>query len=436
MTHQETPDRFLPYPELVEPELRHAGAEAPFRIRDSRDGDGSVSGAVDLVARRMVVPLDAFGRATMRHELGHVRWSPTRPPKVRFDPRVLAAVEDARINLALAANGVPLALGAEDELHVAWLLAADQQRGDLLAVWLRSVASIGTTAEPTLRALLLRWRDGDGERVVERVDRIRDKLEAARRESGGEAAPERRGRALARELARVMRAEGVLDARGQARSAYAIDCCSVHAEEADEPGLHRGRADASAEPDDEDVQPGRMRITRATLSRGRGAGRGPRSWRAAPEGGVVRFASRWPFDRAIFRRRARSARGTVLIDVSGSMKLDPAALDRMLAGTRAGLVVAIYSGSGDEGELRIVAAGARRAADARLRPPGAGNIIDVPAVAWLARQPAPRIWVSDGHVTGIGDRASRKLRSQCETICCRARIRRVPKLDEAGKLLN
>jgi hypothetical protein len=418
----------------VEPAPADGTPAPPFRIRDSREGRHVAAGAVDLVARRMLVPLESDGRATARHELGHVRWSSSRLPRVRFDPRVLASVEDARVNLALAARGVGLELGAEAELYVAWLLAADQKRGDALAVWLRSIATIGTSVEPAVRALLA--STGDGSRVAERMDRIRDKLEEARIASGLEAAPAPRAGALARELARALRAEGVLDARGWSASSFRIDCCTVGDDGEGARGRGRGPAsDAGPDPHD-DVRPGRLRVTRAILARARSAGRGPHGWRAAPEGSVVRYPARWPFDRAIFRRRGCSARGTVLIDVSGSMSLTPEDLDAMLARTGAGLVVAIYAGSDEQGELRVVAQGAQRAAPAQLRPPGSGNIVDVPALGWLARQPAPRIWVSDGRVTGVGDLPSRALRERCLALCRRARIRRVATLAEAGALVR
>lgn len=437
MRPETSPGRFLPYPELVEPLAGDGSARVPYQIGDSREAEARSSGSVDKVARRMLVPLEPYGRATARHELGHVRWSPQRPPPVRFDARVLASVEDARINLALAARGLPLRLGAEGELHVAWLLAGDLKRGDTLAVWLRSIASLGTSAEPALRLQLAAWPDEGGDALLERMDRIRDKLEEARAQDGLEAAPERRGRALARELARALRASGVLDARGQSASAYASDCCVVvpcddAGEDAAEPHGHS----AGEEREDADVAAGRMRITRAPLTRALPIGKGPVGWRAAREGSVVRYAHRWLADRAIFRRRGRGTRGSVLIDGSGSMSLGAADLDRLLASARAGLVVAVYSGKGEEGELRIVAAGARRADTDRLKTPGSGNIVDLPALEWLARQPAPRVWVSDAGVTGIGDRPSKALRARCLALCRRAGIRRVERIDEAAGLLG
>jgi len=36
------------------------------------------------------------------------------------------------------------------------------------------------------------------------------------------------------------------------------------------------------------------------------------------------------------------------------------------------------------------------------RHSGYGNVIDGPALQWLATQPERRIWVSDMHVFGVG----------------------------------
>jgi hypothetical protein len=126
----------------------------------------------------------------------------------------------------------------------------------------------------------------------------------------------------------------------------------------------------------------------------------------------------------------------VLVDVSGSMALDAEALDALLARVTIGTKVAIYSGSDAAGELRIVADAGRRAAPAHLASCGSGNIVDLPALAWLARQPAPRLWVSDGGVTGVGDRPSVDLVQRCRAVCARSRIRRVERLEEAARFLG
>jgi hypothetical protein len=118
------------------------------------------------------------------------------------------------------------------------------------------------------------------------------------------------------------------------------------------------------------------------------------------------------------------------------MSLEAESLDRLLLATPPGTRVAIYSGSEDRGTLRIVAEGTRRAASEHLKTPGRGNIVDLPALEWLARQPQPRVWVTDGGVTGVGDRPSKALGARCRALCHRARIERVAKLADAATLLG
>jgi hypothetical protein len=77
-----------------------------------------------------------------------------------------------------------------------------------------------------------------------------------------------------------------------------------------------------------------------------------------------------------------------------------------------------------------VADGGRRASKEHLERFSRGNVVDLPALEWLARQPQPRVWLSDGAVTGVGDRISQALRERCYAVCRRARIRRVGKPDE------
>ena len=427
-------EQYLPFPELVE--RRSGSTRAPYGIIDSREGSASeMAGAVDKVARRMSVPLDEYGRGVGRHELGHVIWSPLSPVKVAFDPRVLAAVEDARVNLALEAAGLPVDLDDVGDLRVEWLLAFDAKHGDAFAIFVRSVASVGTSVEPLLLAQLGRLADPGAEFALAATHRVRAVLERARVRAGGEVAPERRGRALARDFAFRLRALGLLDETGVSRSALVMDCCIAHVH-APEPAKD-GKGSASGKREDvPDVEPGRMPIARARLTRKLNGRNGLRAWRSATEGSVIRHAHRWPIDRAIFRKRGARSRGTVLVDVSSSMSLADEDLERLLAGAGEGTRVAIYSGAGSEGELRIVADAGRRAEGDELSRYGGGNIIDVPALRWLTRQPSPRLWISDGRVTGIGDRGSQRIRDLCRTLCRRSAIRRVEDIDAAARLLG
>lgn len=120
-------------------------------------------------------------------------------------------------------------------------------------------------------------------------------------------------------------------------------------------------------------------------------------------------------DGVVFRRMRRRPgalqRGTVLIDVSGSMSLENAqvaALVEMMPHA----TVAIYSGTASHrpgqsvGHIVVVARDGRRVADIASDdiPRHRGNAIDGPALLWLSRMPAPRLWISDGQVWGMGGR--------------------------------
>ena len=150
----------------------------------------------------------------------------------------------------------------------------------------------------------------------------------------------------------------------------------------------------------------------------------------------MRWIHRYPIDGRIFRRPCRRTGGSVLVDTSGSMSLDAGGVDRILRDAPSATLVAMYSGRGSEGELRIVARDGRRASTEDLEPFGKSNVVDMPALESLARQRTPRIWISDGHVTGIGDRSSRTITRRCRTLCRRARIRRVRTVEEAAQRLE
>jgi hypothetical protein len=424
---------FGPYPELLEA----SPVATPFEIRNALDEALPTTGMVDLGKRVMWVPLEASARPVTRHELGHVAWSPRKPVRLPFDPRVLMAIEDARVNLGLAGLRLPVVLDVASHAHVVMLLAEDAKAGDGFALFMRAIASLGTSVEAALEEQLEATPGPFGEIAVRWMGRVRGELEVARIAAGGPVAPHAKGVELAHALARELRALGFLDVRGRARSRAPSGCCIGHGGGGLVPPegfgpSHRPEYDAARA----EVRPGRLVVKEAPLRVPLRNRRSGRSWRAAEEGSVPRYFTRWPVDRAVFRRRARRSGGTLLVDTSGSMSLEVADLDRLLLATPHGMRVAIYSGTGEEGELRIVADGGRRASAAHLARYGSGNIVDLPALEWLAKQSLPRLWVSDGAVTGVGDKGSEALRRRCEALCRRSRIRRVAKLDEAAALLR
>ena len=111
--------------------------------------------------------------------------------------------------------------------------------------------------------------------------------------------------------------------------------------------------------------------------------------------------ARWYVDRAVLSRVGRRPGGTLLIDISSSMQLSQKMLEEIITSVPA-INIAAYSGNHKGvGRLTILAVRGRLVAeDSTWRHAHDGfNVIDGPALAWLARQPGPRIWLCDGSVT-------------------------------------
>jgi hypothetical protein len=123
--------------------------------------------------------------------------------------------------------------------------------------------------------------------------------------------------------------------------------------------------------------------------------------RAVEEGTIPRYMHRWPTDKRVFHRSKRLPGGTLLVDDSGSMGLNPQQLEAIIE-TAPAATVAVYAGrdQDDGGEIRVVAKDGKRAKteDLSILEFG-GNGIDGPALEWLGSQPYPRIWITDGGVT-------------------------------------
>lgn len=68
---------------------------------------------------------------------------------------------------------------------------------------------------------------------------------------------------------------------------------------------------------------------------------------------------------------------------------------------------------------------------------GPHNVIDLPALRWLADQPTrPRIWVSDMGVTGIGDQTGTENLKQVKALLAYSKICRVANVHEAVEMLK
>ena len=123
-------------------------------------------------------------------------------------------------------------------------------------------------------------------------------------------------------------------------------------------------------------------------------------WRAMEEGVSPRNIHRMTVDGQIFGRRRKVPGGSVMIDDSGSMDWSDEDIEDIIQ-SAPGVVVAAYSAQMPrDGEIMLIAKDGKYAAGSR--PKGNGNYIDMPAIEWLATQPEPRIWVTDGYVVPVG----------------------------------
>lgn len=153
--------------------------------------------------------------------------------------------------------------------------------------------------------------------------------------------------------------------------------------------------------------------------------KGRKRSRSTDYGTVPTRMHRAAVDDRVFTARKHKRQGTVLMDMSGSMHISAEEIKALIDHAPAA-VIAGYWGRGGTGVLRILASGGRMVSESNLRPTGHGNEIDGPALAWLARQRAPRIWVCDDKLTGTEDiPVSKDLRAFCDRIIRQSRIRRI-----------
>lgn len=177
---------------------------------------------------------------------------------------------------------------------------------------------------------------------------------------------------------------------------------------------------------DEDDDWGRLTVEEAPLTE-RLKANPERKVRATDMGAIPRYMHRITIDQRVFGRRRKRVifQGTVLIDHSGSMSLSTEQVEEILTRWPA-VTIATYSGQGGSGKLRVIARNGKRAANQYLRRPSGGeNVVDGPALDWLAKQKGPRVWISDGHVTGVGEKITPGLRLDAARKVSRGRITRI-----------
>lgn len=124
--------------------------------------------------------------------------------------------------------------------------------------------------------------------------------------------------------------------------------------------------------------------------------------RAREEGAIPRFMHRYASDKRVFAHKYKTPTVSVLVDDSGSMGMTAHQVKEIIEAAP-GSIIGVYAGSDGErntlGRLNVVAFNGQRASTKVGIDEFGGNGCDYPALEWLAEQPWPRIWFSDGGIT-------------------------------------
>jgi len=157
-----------------------------------------------------------------------------------------------------------------------------------------------------------------------------------------------------------------------------------------------------------------------------------RQYRPADFGYNPKYINRYCIDKKIFKQKQHVLGGTILIDASGSMNFSANDLLEIMQLLPA-VNIAMYNGSYNTGDLRVIAKNGMRVNQNYLyKHKGRGNVIDGPALEWLASQPPRRIWVSDMHVFGIHGKNSSGMNLMRDVlqICTSNKIINLKDIDE------
>lgn len=372
------------------------------------------SGSCDTVSRILGVPMDdsSGSRFIRNHELGHAKITPRKPAfklckHFGLSMVAMQVCEDLRVHRYLRRIGVT-ACGSLSDTEAEEMVLKTSASDRLLAAHL--VASMHTDDYGRLLSAFIRHIDESRVEHLTRMARLVDSRMG-------------QGRGLDRSIgfrngtvpsARLF--DAVFPEAGVPSPQLPLDCLFVP---------QKGRPAKWGEMQIERLQPERSRPIPA-VARGR---------TFCDHGAVLAAPHRLPVDGRVFLRRRRQRGGTVLIDASGSMCFGPAEFQRITEAAPLA-TVAIYAGRGASGTLSIVAARGRMASSSDIGATlGRGNVVDGPALRWLAQQPEPRIWISDGQVTGTHDRPSTDLVVDAIRICQQAGIRRASTADGVNALL-
>lgn len=414
---------------------------------------GVLYGVTDLTGRKMILPPESHpaARFTRLHELAHAKWTPPNESPGKIAKRANATLtdvqvcEDLRVQTLLHLHDlIPTDIRQRSEqevLQIADTIAhsiTNNRPGDALETltWQTIAAGVATHKRtPTYGTT--------GHRLTH-YPALREELDAIRDHAKNQLTTDAERETFHQVCVTADRIAGAVVAQSWpkrctrrlpfrpiiTKSARLLRSLLTEATE------HLRKPDAPKIPNNNNPFPGQwgslVERPPLPLTVNHRPTTQPRKTRKAQNtGSRLGSIRRWLTDGRVFRRsrNIRQKGGTVLIDTSGSMDLNPSHVAAILIATPAA-TVAIYSGEGTHGTVSIIAKNGRmadaRAIAKRIEDSGGGNIVDGPALRWLAKQPGPRTWICDGLVTGCNDRQALNLAFEAGTIQRAANIARHP----------
>ena len=411
----------------------------------------------------MVVPLgeSPLDAAIRLHELAHIKWSPDEVPNIQGLNRMfILGNEDYRVNWLMRQNMAEF----QERIRFDFQYGEEANYADTKAACLRKdygglaavrIASSGlATAQEKDAAIIRCQQEGLIEpeiagRITRAVDIARDILKSDPYNFDTTVRAAQAMQAIIDGIMTKKTAGNEFDAMVEDAADEMISSLDAEAlaellgaiDRKDTDAMDRAIKKMKSLPSDfggtgsGGNRWGKLKIVHKPLSIRTHTRKISRKKRSDKMGSVPRSIHRWNTDQKIFSRRYREYGGAVLIDQSGSMGLTPEQVVAIIE-VSPSVVVAGYSGISDYGTLQIHSAKNLTVKPHEMHLSGAGNIVDGPALHWLGKQMMPRIWVSDGYVTGIGDMPAPNLTREAAALCKKYHIIRVGNLNEAVALFK
>jgi hypothetical protein len=395
----------------------------------------------ELDARRLRVPFgeDAASRIIRAHELMHVRVSPldTANAVQSFEDVSAGAViaaEEFRVNTLLQRAGFDT-----DDLRDGSESTSGErltERGD----WNEAVRFFGAIAGTKAATDFLRgvkradpeWAKALGEiqkamkKTVRKINT--DSLGSITLHSGLPAGFERYTHEIAKIIQTAMDAGNPDPDTGEEKE---IDAEEIKAKVNDSSGKGKGKGGRFATPIIDPIPltrrvAGHMGTKRVATNVGRNPRRINRML-VDPE-------------RRVFDRKIKGKGGVVVIDQSGSMRLDDNDLWAILSAAPGCTVIGYSHSPGSTGTPNIWVLAQDGKVCGKIRGGNGGNGVDGPALELGAKKRKsktdPFIWVCDGFVTDEKDQASNALTEECAKIVIKEKIHMVSTPTEAVNALQ